>query len=859
MSGTGAFAVKRDDLLLMGLPALKAMANGQTPTIAPSYMVLAAIKTLTDKQAGQQTPQDQGTIKDQIMSKTSNPYQAGIGQMMPQQQQFARGGYVQNYAGGGRIDVEAQTQRNAVLQKQMDDQRAAGLARHQQFGAQLRADFDIQQQAQQPYRGFMALSGVGGNAGQPNPSGGTPSTGGTAAQQGATNGIGSSMGSGSDSRGGQRFETNATTVGQDPYSQQQAQEAMMGASRGAMDQQQQVRQDPTLMQQQTRHGAGGGMSGYQQREQQMIDARNAQYAQNGMVKTVQNGVGGQQNAVGTMGAGSGGQRFENNATTVGADPYAQQQAQQDQMAAARRDEQAQRAAMDQQQQAQMMQQRNTGRGQQDQQSQQDQMAAARRNEQNSRAARDQQQQAQMMQQREAQRAQQNGQQMRPPFMGGGQQAQQMARQQMRTGAQAGIGALGRGTPPGMQMNRSFNPGAGRMGMYEGGQVGKKKVEGFFQGRGIPEYPAMNYDFQSDPTRFVRSFRAANDDASTAEAMFNNDNYSNEGGRTRTEPPSMPDLPIPEITIAGARASGQAKSGGVPGAGSNPVAKYKTGPIVLEGYDKSKLSVKELKDIADLSPPENEFLKAALLKYSQPDSARMEEFANNKQQAVLGALASGLMRGRGLGGAIGDAARDVVTTGNAEDKERRADEDRRERIALQLGLQKGTEDYTRFRDNLANKNVERKLALDVDSLNQRTGNDVSSAQNANALAVAGVAQKDRQLWLEERKNALMGAAHALNIEIRRDGLTQRAEEKKQQLYADADKQALTDVTKLYGLDGPMGQLTPGRMQEAQKMLETLRSASHALLNKTFGGAGKMAPPPPLAGDLADPNRRAGPGQ
>src|SRR5512137_2578994 len=92
MSIVGAEAVSLSDLMKLGPQALGAMAQGQTKSIAPSYMVLAALKALTEQQQGMAPNAPQGTVKDQLVAQATPPQQAGIGAMAPQK--FNRGGQV---------------------------------------------------------------------------------------------------------------------------------------------------------------------------------------------------------------------------------------------------------------------------------------------------------------------------------------------------------------------------------------------------------------------------------------------------------------------------------------------------------------------------------------------------------------------------------------------------------------------------------------------------------------------------------------------------------------------------------------------------------------------------------------------
>ena len=94
MSIVGAEAVSLSDLMKLGPEALGAMAQGQTKSIAPSYMVLAALKSLTEQKQGMAPNVPQTTVKDQVVQQAmpQQPQQMGIGAMAPQK--FAEGGSV---------------------------------------------------------------------------------------------------------------------------------------------------------------------------------------------------------------------------------------------------------------------------------------------------------------------------------------------------------------------------------------------------------------------------------------------------------------------------------------------------------------------------------------------------------------------------------------------------------------------------------------------------------------------------------------------------------------------------------------------------------------------------------------------
>lgn len=118
IASTPAQKVSLDDLTALGLDRLQAMASGQQSSIAPSYLVIAAIEALKKGKAGVQQPQPQGTIKDQLLASLqpkpmpTPPQAMGIGAMarpmpprMPPQgpPQMPQQPPVQGMAGGGKI------------------------------------------------------------------------------------------------------------------------------------------------------------------------------------------------------------------------------------------------------------------------------------------------------------------------------------------------------------------------------------------------------------------------------------------------------------------------------------------------------------------------------------------------------------------------------------------------------------------------------------------------------------------------------------------------------------------------------------------------------------------------------------
>jgi len=106
MSIVGAQGVSMSELTGMGLDRLNAMAQGQQPSIAPSYLVLAAIEQLKKGKAGEQAPMPQGTVKDRLLASVNQPtpMQSGIGQMAQPQQAQQPAPPTQMMAGGGSVE-----------------------------------------------------------------------------------------------------------------------------------------------------------------------------------------------------------------------------------------------------------------------------------------------------------------------------------------------------------------------------------------------------------------------------------------------------------------------------------------------------------------------------------------------------------------------------------------------------------------------------------------------------------------------------------------------------------------------------------------------------------------------------------
>lgn len=130
IASTPAQKVSLDDLTSLGLDRLQAMASGQQSSIAPSYLVIAAIEALKKGKAGVQQPQPRGTVKDQLLASLqpkpmpTPPSAMGIGAMaqqpqppaqpappqapQPPVQGMAEGGSVQHFETGGDVARQAE-------------------------------------------------------------------------------------------------------------------------------------------------------------------------------------------------------------------------------------------------------------------------------------------------------------------------------------------------------------------------------------------------------------------------------------------------------------------------------------------------------------------------------------------------------------------------------------------------------------------------------------------------------------------------------------------------------------------------------------------------------------------------------
>jgi hypothetical protein len=198
-----------------------------------------------------------------------------------------------------------------------------------------------------------------------------------------------------------------------------------------------------------------------------------------------------------------------------------------------------------------------------------------------------------------------------------------------------------------------------------------------------------------------------------QATQSTSDYGNEGTRSVSGGPNyghenrrvvQPSVPTPPPTLniptdSSARVSSSIRGGvgaGIGSTGANPLPKY--GPDTVQ--------MKNLADMQGMNAPANTQLDEAIKKYSTPDEARLAEMMQEKKMAGLGALAKGIMKGRGFGAAFGPAAADSVAAEAAEAQKIREYKDKREAIATELGLKKGSENYDRFVKDIDFKRNER---------------------------------------------------------------------------------------------------------------------------------------------------------
>jgi hypothetical protein len=314
--------------------------------------------------------------------------------------------------------------------------------------------------------------------------------------------------------------------------------------------------------------------------------------------------------------------------------------------------------------------------------------------------------------------------------------------------QAGIGAM---APQGVQ------------GFSQGGLVGtaaiNEDIANYFRERFGP-----GWDRIKEETRRGLAGRRR-----TADEM----NYGNEGrnypapataatGATSAADTPLP-VPPPAMSVVPENAPAETGQGGT---GSNRASASSTSRSGIGGmgrnpmreYSKESLSRRALSKMPDLDAPKNEFLDRALEKFSAPDEKRLAELRDAERNAGLGAFARGIMKGRGFGGAFGPAVADMFDAKTERADKRREYEDAREKIALELGLKKGTSEYNRFMDNMRFKQTERDAQFDTDAANLRRSDEQTTEINRRNIEIM--------------KAELQAETNRLAAEIRQDGMDDR---------------------------------------------------------------------------------------
>ena len=278
----------------------------------------------------------------------------------------------------------------------------------------------------------------------------------------------------------------------------------------------------------------------------------------------------------------------------------------------------------------------------------------------------------------------------------------------------------------------------------------------------------------------------------------------------------PIAPAAQDLQPGFRVSGSASAtsrSGIGGAGVPPQAKYA----------KDNVKAKPLSEIEGLAIPEDKYLSAAYDKFSKPDEKRMAELKEAERNAGLGALAKGILKGRGFGGAFGPAVAESFEAQETQAKERRQYEDAREKMATELGLKKGSQAREDFFKNTEFKKGER----DVDLAQQKDSRDFGF-QRERAIS---------QDAIERAKLGIMAEANRISAEVRRDGLDRQKFEKLLALQQSASKVAQDYVDAMVKANP-----TAGIGPDSQRKLDDLRLQEYrrlfpenleALMNQGLG--------------------------
>jgi hypothetical protein len=313
--------------------------------------------------------------------------------------------------------------------------------------------------------------------------------------------------------------------------------------------------------------------------------------------------------------------------------------------------------------------------------------------------------------------------------------------------------------------------------------------------------------------------------------------------TKPTLPPMQDLPIPEVVIEGlkqkvdsgpkpdpitaARISASASQRGVGSLGGKPQS--------LSPYDSKIPDAPDPKSF-QLNIPKNQALIDAAAKFSKPDEARMKELRAAEENAGLAAFGAGMVKpGGSFGGVFAGAARDYVNTKEAKAEKRREYEDKREALAMQLGIKVGDdarEDFIKnseYGDKKSNQAWERGMAqVDV---------KMKGTHYAN------------QEILEREKIAMQRDAHNLAAAIRRDGLNQTNQAKLERLYQTAQEVAIKHAEAVYGkTDSTTNLLSPEKIVEKQRLIENVFKQEYSRLNEIFGRDGSGGVPAAAAGNV-----------
>lgn len=313
--------------------------------------------------------------------------------------------------------------------------------------------------------------------------------------------------------------------------------------------------------------------------------------------------------------------------------------------------------------------------------------------------------------------------------------------------------------------------------------------------------------------------------------------------TKPTLPPMQDLPIPEVVIEGlkqkvdsgpkpdpitaARISASASQRGVGSLGGKPQS--------LSPYDSKIPDAPDPKSF-QLNIPKNQALIDAAAKFSKPDEARMKELRAAEENAGLAAFGAGMVKpGGSFGGVFAGAARDYVNTKEAKAEKRREYEDKREALAMQLGIKVGDdarEDFIKnseYGDKKSNQAWERGMAQ-VDA-------KMKGTHYAN------------QEILEREKIAMQRDAHNLAAAIRRDGLNQTNQAKLERLYQTAQEVAIKHAEAVYGkTDSTTNLLSPEKIVEKQRLIENVFKQEYSRLNEIFGRDGSGGVPAAAAGNV-----------